>query len=72
MPMNSSQLDLLNYSLQGRNSNILFFVADKVQAFKRKLALWFKRAEEERMDMFPPLSDILENSPQVKISDFLS
>uniref|UniRef100_A0A8C1ZCR9 HAT C-terminal dimerisation domain-containing protein n=1 Tax=Cyprinus carpio TaxID=7962 RepID=A0A8C1ZCR9_CYPCA len=66
-----SLLNLLNISLQGRNSNI-FFVADKVQAFKRKLALWIKRAQEKWMDMFPLLSDILENSPQVKISDLVS
>ncbi|XP_077065697.1 SCAN domain-containing protein 3-like [Siphateles boraxobius] len=66
-----SLLNQLNISLQGRNSNI-FFVADKVQAFKRKLALWIKRAQEKRMDMFPLLSDILENSPQVKISDLVS
>lgn len=57
---------LLN-QLQGRNINI-FFVADKVEAFKRKFALWTKRAQEKRMDMFPLLSDILENSPQVNIS----
>lgn len=40
---------------------------DRVQAFRRKLALWTKRAQEERMDMFSLLSDILENPPQVKI-----
>uniref|UniRef100_A0A3Q3KTM0 HAT C-terminal dimerisation domain-containing protein n=1 Tax=Mastacembelus armatus TaxID=205130 RepID=A0A3Q3KTM0_9TELE len=62
-----SLLNQLNISLQGRNSN-MFFVADKVQAFKRKRASWTKRAQEERMDMFPLLSGILENSPQVKIS----
>uniref|UniRef100_A0A3Q3FIE2 DUF4371 domain-containing protein n=1 Tax=Kryptolebias marmoratus TaxID=37003 RepID=A0A3Q3FIE2_KRYMA len=66
-----SLLNQLNTSLQGRNSNI-FFVADKVQAFKKKIALWTKRAQEKRMDMFPLLSDILENSPQVKISDSVS
>uniref|UniRef100_A0A3B4U0T5 HAT C-terminal dimerisation domain-containing protein n=1 Tax=Seriola dumerili TaxID=41447 RepID=A0A3B4U0T5_SERDU len=66
-----SLLNQLNISLQGRNSNI-FFVADKVQAFKRKLALWTKRAQEKRMDMFPLLSDILENCPQVMISDSVS
>ncbi|XP_073711484.1 SCAN domain-containing protein 3-like [Misgurnus anguillicaudatus] len=66
-----SLLNQLNVSLQGRNSNI-FFVADKVEAFKRKLALWIKRTQEKRMDMFPLLSDILENSPQVNISDLVS
>ena len=66
-----SLLNQLNTSLQGRNSNI-FFVADKVEAFKRKLALWTKRAQEKRMDMFPLLSDILENSPHVNISDSVS
>ena len=66
-----SLLNQLNISLQGRNSNI-FFVADKVQAFKRKLALWTKRAQEERMDIFPLLSDILETSPQVKIRHSVS
>lgn len=29
--------------------------------------MWAKRAQEERMDMFSLLSDILENTPQVKI-----
>uniref|UniRef100_A0A8C7ZJR2 Uncharacterized protein n=1 Tax=Oryzias sinensis TaxID=183150 RepID=A0A8C7ZJR2_9TELE len=67
----SSLLNQLNISLQGRNSNI-FFVADKVQAFQRKLSLWSKRAHEERLDMFPLLSDILESSPQVKISHSVS
>uniref|UniRef100_A0A3P9M9N8 HAT C-terminal dimerisation domain-containing protein n=1 Tax=Oryzias latipes TaxID=8090 RepID=A0A3P9M9N8_ORYLA len=66
-----SLLNQLNISLQGRNSNI-FFVADKVQAFQRKLSLWSKRAHEERLDMFPLLSDILESSPQVKISHSVS
>lgn len=47
----------------------MFFVANKVEAFKGKLALSTKRAQEKRMDMFPLLSLILENSPQVKISD---
>uniref|UniRef100_A0A665TDI7 HAT C-terminal dimerisation domain-containing protein n=1 Tax=Echeneis naucrates TaxID=173247 RepID=A0A665TDI7_ECHNA len=64
-------LNQLNISLQGRASNV-FVVADKVQAFKRKLALWTKRAQEKRMDMFLLLSDILENSPQVNISDSVS
>ncbi|KAE8278788.1 Zinc finger MYM-type protein 6 [Larimichthys crocea] len=64
-------LNQLNISLQGRGSN-MFVVADKVQAFKRKLALWTKRAQEKRMDMFLLLSDILENSPQVNISDSVS
>ncbi|KAE8280178.1 Zinc finger BED domain-containing protein 5 Transposon-derived Buster1 transposase-like protein [Larimichthys crocea] len=50
----------------------MFVVADKVQAFKRKLALWTKRAQEKRMDMFLLLSDILESSPQVNISDSVS
>uniref|UniRef100_A0A3P9AWE9 DUF4371 domain-containing protein n=1 Tax=Maylandia zebra TaxID=106582 RepID=A0A3P9AWE9_9CICH len=50
------------------NSN-MFFIADKVEAFKRKLALWTKRVQEKTMDMFPLLSHILENSPQVKVSD---
>uniref|UniRef100_A0A3Q2WIW4 DUF4371 domain-containing protein n=1 Tax=Haplochromis burtoni TaxID=8153 RepID=A0A3Q2WIW4_HAPBU len=58
---------LLNISLQGRNSN-MFFVADKVEAFKGKIALLTKRAQEKRMDMFSLLSLILENSPQVKIN----
>lgn len=66
-----SQLNELNISLQERNSNI-FYVADKVQAFRRKLALWTKRAHEERMDMFPLLSDSLELSPQVKLSHSVS
>ncbi|XP_023813414.1 SCAN domain-containing protein 3-like [Oryzias latipes] len=66
-----SLLNQLNISLQGRNSNI-FFVADKVQAFQKKLSLWSKRAHEERLDMFPLLSDILESSPQVKISHSVS
>uniref|UniRef100_A0A665UE42 HAT C-terminal dimerisation domain-containing protein n=1 Tax=Echeneis naucrates TaxID=173247 RepID=A0A665UE42_ECHNA len=56
-------LNQLNISLQGRASN-MFVVADKVQAFKRKLSLWTKRAQEKRMDMFLLLSDLLENSPQ--------
>ncbi|KAE8284595.1 Zinc finger MYM-type protein 6 [Larimichthys crocea] len=64
-------LNQLNISLQGRASN-MFVVANKVQAFKRKLALWTKRAQEKRMDMFLLLSDILENSPQVNISDSVS
>uniref|UniRef100_A0A3Q4AAA6 Uncharacterized protein n=1 Tax=Mola mola TaxID=94237 RepID=A0A3Q4AAA6_MOLML len=33
----------------------------------RKLALWTRKAHEERMGMFPILSDIFENSPWVKI-----
>uniref|UniRef100_A0A8C7ZPG4 Uncharacterized protein n=1 Tax=Oryzias sinensis TaxID=183150 RepID=A0A8C7ZPG4_9TELE len=66
-----SLLNQLNISLQGTNSN-MFFVADKVQAFQRKLSLWSKRAHEERLDMFPLLSDILESSPQVKISHSFS
>uniref|UniRef100_A0A665UD10 HAT C-terminal dimerisation domain-containing protein n=1 Tax=Echeneis naucrates TaxID=173247 RepID=A0A665UD10_ECHNA len=64
-------LNQLNISLQGRASN-MFVVADKVQAFKRKLSLWTKRAQEKRMDMFLLLSDLLENSPQVNISDSVS
>ncbi|KAL2096421.1 hypothetical protein ACEWY4_008569 [Coilia grayii] len=66
-----SLLNQLNISLQGRNSNI-FFVADKVQAFKRKRALWTKRVQEKRMEMFPLLCDILENSPRVEISGSVS
>lgn len=66
-----SRLNLLNISLQRRTSNIIV-VADKVQAFKRKSALWTKRAQEKRMDMFPLSSDILENSPEVKIGDSVS
>uniref|UniRef100_A0A3Q2WSY1 HAT C-terminal dimerisation domain-containing protein n=1 Tax=Haplochromis burtoni TaxID=8153 RepID=A0A3Q2WSY1_HAPBU len=58
-----SLLNQLNISLQGRNSN-MFFVADKVEAFKGKIALLTKRAQEKRMDMFSLLSLILENSPQ--------
>uniref|UniRef100_A0A8C6SPZ2 Uncharacterized protein n=1 Tax=Neogobius melanostomus TaxID=47308 RepID=A0A8C6SPZ2_9GOBI len=67
-----SHLNQLNTSLQGRNSNI-FFVADKIKAFRRKLALWIKRTQEMRMDMFPILSDVLVSSPQVrKITDLVS
>uniref|UniRef100_A0A3Q3VR78 Uncharacterized protein n=1 Tax=Mola mola TaxID=94237 RepID=A0A3Q3VR78_MOLML len=43
-----------------------------VQGFRRKLALWTRKAHEERMGMFPILSDIFENSPWVKISDSVS
>uniref|UniRef100_A0A3P9BQV1 HAT C-terminal dimerisation domain-containing protein n=1 Tax=Maylandia zebra TaxID=106582 RepID=A0A3P9BQV1_9CICH len=63
-----SLLNQLNISLQGRNRS-MSFVTDKVEAFKSKLALLTKRAQEKRMDMFSLLSLILENSPQVKISD---
>ncbi|XP_061598837.1 SCAN domain-containing protein 3-like isoform X5 [Cololabis saira] len=66
-----SLLNQLNISLQGRTSNI-FVVANKVKAFKRKLALWTKRTQEKRMDMFPLLSDILEEFPHVNISDSVS
>lgn len=38
-------------SPQGRNSN-------KVLTFKRKLALWAKRSQEKRRDMFALLNDI--------------
>ncbi|KAM3878473.1 SCAN domain-containing protein 3-like [Diretmus argenteus] len=66
-----SLLNQLNLTLQGRNSSI-FLVADKVEAFKRKLALWTKRVQEERMDMFPLLSETLENSPHINITDVVS
>jgi zinc finger BED domain-containing protein 5/7/8/9 len=66
-----SLLNQLNIVLQGRNSNI-FFVADKVQAFKKTLSLWSKRTQEKRMDMFPLLSDILETSPEILICDLVS
>ncbi|XP_061600964.1 SCAN domain-containing protein 3-like [Cololabis saira] len=66
-----SRLNQLNISLQRRSSNI-FVVADKVQAFKRSLALWTKRTQEKRMDMFPLLSEILEDFPHVNISDSVS
>ncbi|XP_061589540.1 SCAN domain-containing protein 3-like [Cololabis saira] len=66
-----SLLNQLNISLQGRTSNI-FVVPDKVQAFKRKLALWTKMTQEKRMDMFPLLSVILEDFPHVNISDSVS
>lgn len=43
-------------SLQGRNSN-------KVLTFKRKLALWAKRSQEKRRDMFALLNDKSANVP---------
>uniref|UniRef100_A0A3B3SP63 BED-type domain-containing protein n=1 Tax=Paramormyrops kingsleyae TaxID=1676925 RepID=A0A3B3SP63_9TELE len=46
-----AQLNQLNLSIQGKNSNI-FLVADKIEGFKRKLSLWAKRVQEERMEMF--------------------
>lgn len=44
------------------NQRPKFFVADKIQAFKKKLVLWTKRTKEKRMGMFPLLSDIFEGS----------
>uniref|UniRef100_A0A3B4Y6R1 HAT C-terminal dimerisation domain-containing protein n=1 Tax=Seriola lalandi dorsalis TaxID=1841481 RepID=A0A3B4Y6R1_SERLL len=46
------------------NHNI-FLVADKVQAFKRKLALWTKRAQEKRMDMFPLFDSVSQHLSQL-------
>lgn len=43
-------------SPQGRNSN-------KVLTFKRKLALWAKRSQEKRRDMFALLNDKSANVP---------
>lgn len=57
-------LNDLNVSLQGKDSD-LFKHGDKIQAFIKKLALWKVRASQERLDMFPCLTEFIlsqENS----------
>lgn len=58
------QLNQLNLSFQGRNSNV-FLMVDKIEAFKRKLVLWEKRVQENIFDMFPNLTDVLQEFPHI-------
>ena len=53
----------LNLSLQGRDSNILRS-HDKMTAFKKKLGLWKTRINTS-LDMFPTLSDYIDNNPSI-------
>ena len=45
-------LNTLNVSLQGKGHN-KFEQSDKVNAFKKKIALWENRVSKDRLDMFP-------------------
>ena len=45
-------LNTLNLSLQGKGHN-KFEQSDKVNAFKKKIALWENRMSKDRLDMFP-------------------
>ncbi|XP_058272819.1 protein FAM200A-like [Hemibagrus wyckioides] len=45
-------LNTLNVSMRGRGHNI-FEQSDKVAAFKKKIELWTKHVNKDRLDMFP-------------------
>ncbi|XP_056118464.1 SCAN domain-containing protein 3-like [Rhinichthys klamathensis goyatoka] len=60
----SDIFDQLNLSFQGRNNSV-FLMADKIEAFKRKLVLWEKRVQENIFDMFPNLTDVLQEFPHI-------
>jgi len=62
------QLNQLNMSMQGRNSSV-FLVADKIEGFKKKIILWKRRVKDKRLDIFPLLSENLESTPHVDISE---
>jgi len=59
-----SLINKLNLSLQGLDSNILRS-QDKIAAFKKKLGLWKTRINTS-LDMFPTLSDYINNNPSIK------
>uniref|UniRef100_UPI003AAEA413 protein FAM200B-like n=1 Tax=Centroberyx gerrardi TaxID=166262 RepID=UPI003AAEA413 len=46
------QLNTLNVSMQGRGHKI-FEQSDKIEAFKKKIALWANHVSKNRLDMFP-------------------
>jgi len=58
-----SLINGLNLSLQGRDSNILRS-HDKIAAFKKKFGLWKTRINTS-LDMFPTLSDYINNNPSI-------
>jgi len=58
-----SLINELNLSLQGRDSNIIKS-HDKITAFKKKLGLWKTRINTS-LDMFPTLSDYIDNNPSI-------
>lgn len=50
------KLNVLNRSLQGRDTNALQLIT-KVQAFLKKLSLWISNVQDNRWDMFSAVSD---------------
>lgn len=46
------RLNTLNVSMQGRGHNI-FEQSEKIEAFKKKIALWANHVSKNRLDMFP-------------------
>ena len=49
-----SNINELTLCLQGNNSSIFILY---IEAFKRKLKLWYERIQQSNCDMFPSLSD---------------
>ena len=53
-----NSLNELNLRLQGKDSD-LFKHGDKIRAFMKKLTHWKARASQERLDMFPCLTEFI-------------
>ncbi|KDR08680.1 Zinc finger MYM-type protein 6, partial [Zootermopsis nevadensis] len=58
MPDIFNLMNELNISVQGSCTNI-FTLRNKMDAFKKKLALWDSRVQEEDIEMFPLLGEFL-------------
>jgi len=52
------QINELNLSLQGNMSNV-FILLNKVDAFKKKLKLWYRKVQENNFEMFVCFFDII-------------
>ncbi|XP_037355949.1 zinc finger MYM-type protein 6 isoform X3 [Talpa occidentalis] len=56
-----SLINELNLSLQGTMTT-LFSLYNKIDVFKKKLKMWFKRTQENDYDMFPSFSEFSNSS----------
>nr|CAI5843314.1 unnamed protein product [Callosobruchus analis] len=56
-----SLINELNLSLQGK-TNTVFNFYNKIDAFKKKLKLWYKRAQENNFDMFASFFDYINTN----------
>ena len=61
------QLNKLNSSMQGKNTNLIT-LSDKVSAFKKKLDLWGRRVLEGNLDMFDLLYEFSEKQENAQIN----